>query len=221
MKEKKIHPMTKFASGKVSMVFGLLLVIALLVAAFFVLQPDISPLNGMEANAEDQTGAAEKPVADQQQPSAQARNYEKQLPFFVHDCADKNPRLQEQIRYFASHNPFFVRGDFDGDRKIDYAITVESRKTGKEGLLICFRDQKHTAVLLGLDADNPPPFWRLVDWDVNTPAEVARTTGHQGRPVGIRPSGEAIVMYWEDAVGFIYWDGGKFRWKQVILNKGG
>ena len=33
-------------------------------------------------------------------------------------------------------NPFYLRGDFDGDKKIDYAFAVIEIKTDKKGILI-------------------------------------------------------------------------------------
>ncbi len=115
------------------------------------------------------------------------------------------------------HNPYFVRGDFDGDNSIDYAVIVESRKNKREGLLICFRNKETRAILLGLDPNNPPPFWLLMNWDVETLEEVRQTLDSNGKPVGIKPKGESIVMKGEDWIGIIYWDGKKFLWKKVIL----
>lgn len=33
-------------------------------------------------------------------------------------------------------NPFYLRGDFDGDKKVDYALAVVESKTDKKGILI-------------------------------------------------------------------------------------
>jgi hypothetical protein len=33
-------------------------------------------------------------------------------------------------------NPFYLRGDFDGDGKIDLAVLVDQRSTGKSGIAI-------------------------------------------------------------------------------------
>lgn len=144
------------------------------------------------------------------------------LPFLVNDCFDKNKWLDKEIEVpnVLLHNPYFVRGDLDGDRSIDYAVIVESRKNGREGLLICFRNKEAKAVLLGLDPNNPPPFWLLMNWDIETPAEVRQALDSDGKPIGIKPTGESIVMKGEGWEGIIYWDGQTFRWKKVILNDG-
>ena len=148
-------------------------------------------------------------------------NYEKMLPFFVSGCNDKNKWIHEELDFPANlYNPNFLRGDFDGDGNNDYAIVVESRKDKREGILVCFRNKETKAVLLGLDANNPPPFWRLNDWDVGTSAEINEVVDYKGNAINIKPKGESIVMKWEDALGIIYWDGKDFRWKEVILNDG-
>ncbi|RMG04734.1 MAG: hypothetical protein D6735_06400 [Acidobacteria bacterium] len=144
------------------------------------------------------------------------------LPFFVYDCLDQNEEVAREIETQLPmiHNPYFVRGDFDGDGRVDYAVIVESRKTKQEGLLICFRKKKIRAVLLGLDPKKRPPFWLLMNWDVQTREEVVKIRNFKGESIGIRPKAESIVMKGEDWIGVIYWDGRKFRWKEVILNKG-
>jgi hypothetical protein len=145
------------------------------------------------------------------------------LPSFVYDCIDKNKWLVKEVDFpsVPLHNPYFVRGDFDGDRNVDYAVIVESRKNRREGLLICFRNKETKAVLLGLDPQNPPPFWLMLNWDVETLEEVKKITDAQGKLIGINPKGESIVMKGEDWIGIVYWDGKMFRWKKVILNEGG
>lgn len=144
------------------------------------------------------------------------------LPSFVYDCIDKNNWLVKEVDFpsIPLHNPYFVRGDFDGDKTLDYAVIVESRKNKREGLLVCFRNKETRSVLLGLDPQNPPPFWLLMNWDVETVEEVGKITDAQGKSIGIKPKGESIVMKGEDWRGFIYWEGTAFRWKKVILNDG-
>jgi hypothetical protein len=144
-------------------------------------------------------------------------------PSFVDECFDKNKWLIKEITIpdVPLHNPYFVRGDFDGDRTIDYAVIVESRKNNREGLLVCFRNKETKAMLLGLDPQNPPPFWLLMNWDVETLEEVSKITDAEGKSIKIKPKGESIVMKGEDWLGIVYWDGTMFRWKEVILNEGG
>jgi hypothetical protein len=143
------------------------------------------------------------------------------LPSFVYECLEKNKEISKEIDIpsVPLHNPYFVRGDFDGDRAIDYAVIVESREKNREGLLICFR-KTNRAILLGLDPKNPPPFWLLMNWDVETPNELSKIRDFRGNAVGIKLRGESIVMKGEDWLGIIYWNGKQFRWKKVVVNEG-
>jgi hypothetical protein len=52
----------------------------------------------------------------------------------------ENLYKQEKIKSIYSIrtdlNPFYLRGDFDGDKKQDYALGIVERKTDKKGILI-------------------------------------------------------------------------------------
>lgn len=214
MKEKLFIKLSEFCLNKSIRLFGLLVGVSLLVFAFLVFQP-VKPSTSQEKKDE-------KPVKEEQPIQEREPNYEMLLPSFLYDCTDKNKWIDNEVKFLVHiNNPYFVRGDFDGNGNNDYAVIVESRKDKREGILVCFRNKETKAVLLGLDPKNPPPFWRLYDWDVETPAQVSETTDYKGKSIGIKPKGESIVMKWEDGIGVIYWDGKEFRWKQVILNDGG
>lgn len=118
----------------------------------------------------------------------------------------------------AKRNPLYLRGDFDGDGKPDYALVVRKPKTNKNGLLICSGTGK--VVLLGatvtgrvfssMSADNfVAPYWQ-----VYTKAEVLELTkisSNVPRPIS-DIKGEAIGMIWEDGIALVYWDGNRYRW---------
>lgn len=177
---------------------------------FFACSVAVSDNQGQDPN--QSLSKSEAPVASEA--------YEPLVPQFIGNCLDHNSWLPKEISIPArpKYNPYFVRGDFDGDGGADYAVIVENRSTAQEGLLVCFRKTKSNAILLGLDRDKPPPFWRLEDLDVMTAKEINDNYDFQGRSVTIKPKGESIVMNWEDAMGLIYWDGKQFRWREVILN---
>jgi hypothetical protein len=40
-------------------------------------------------------------------------------------------------------NPFYLRGDFDGDKKADYALAIVESKTAKKGILIYHSTNKN------------------------------------------------------------------------------
>ena len=44
-------------------------------------------------------------------------------------------------------NPFYLRGDFDGDGKADYAIRIKSNGHGEVGIAVWLSSQKKMVVL--------------------------------------------------------------------------
>ncbi len=197
---------------KYTTIFCLLICGCLATITIFVLNSKETPKN--------QVDESENLLIEKKEKLGQERNYEKQIPMFVQDCSDNNKSLVlNKLNFFASHNPFFLRGDFDGDGNIDYAITVENVENKKEGLLVCFASKKKKAVLIG-PALKTPPFWSLRTWDIQTADEIKDLVDHKNNPINISPKGESIVMTWEDSVGVIYWNGKEFLWKLVILNEG-
>ena len=122
-------------------------------------------------------------------------------------------------------NPFYLRGDFDGDGKPDYAVLVINKRLKKSALAICL--STHNAIdLLGvggtklrvgtnedgydladfdwMDAWQVEPRLKLVPNELNSAATIAHMAGE-----GL------IVEKTEAASALIYWDGKKFRWYQL------
>lgn len=116
-------------------------------------------------------------------------------------------------------NPFYLRGDFDGDHSPDYAVLVIHRKDGKKGIAIWLSSRHDSpAVTIGAgtksrvgeeDSDN----WDFFDaWQVYSKQAVARGVG-EGKPPKL--TGEAILIEkTESASGLLYWNGKQFRWYQ-------
>jgi hypothetical protein len=119
---------------------------------------------------------------------------------------------------FVHTNPAYLRGDFDGDRRIDYAFAIKSKTDGSEGVAIC--DAKRKLTILG--AGSKPAFSDvpgdhfLTDWIVVGPSE----THELEREIStqVRLKADALYFVWEDGVGLIYWDGRKYMWIGAVLN---
>ncbi|MBS1505442.1 MAG: hypothetical protein JSS79_02240 [Bacteroidetes bacterium] len=110
-------------------------------------------------------------------------------------------------------NPFYLRGDFDGDKNIDYAIAVIEKKSSKKGILIYHPSSKKyflagAGQALGYGDDYP---W-MDAWQVYEKKYVGLGVGETKR---IKLKGEAILVEkLESSSGLIYWDGKKYEWYQ-------
>jgi hypothetical protein len=139
------------------------------------------------------------------------------LPATVETCL-QDQAVRGRIAVSLNVNPYYLRGDFDGDGKIDYAVAVKGTTSGKLRVLICTGTKR--VFLLGSEG-NGPAFSDMADdnffapsWMVYTRAEVNDLTKYTSNvPQAVPASrGEAIAMVWEDGISLIYWDGAKFRW---------
>jgi hypothetical protein len=109
-------------------------------------------------------------------------------------------------------NPFYLRGDFDGDSVVDYAFLVTSKKTKENGIAFYLSSQKKT-LIIGAGA----PFNKMTDLDFNGWFVYGKQKVFKGVAEGIPPvlKSEALFIKWEEsASAIVYWDGQKFRWYQ-------
>ncbi len=129
----------------------------------------------------------------------------------------KSPKVAG-LEIIEQINPFYLRGDFDGDGKPDYALQVRSRRKDGNGVLVC--TGRGSIFLLGSGiagsrfSDMPHDNFLAPQWVVLTKEEVAALAPFESNaphPVPV-VKGEAIAMIWEDGICLIYWDGAKFRW---------
>ena len=131
----------------------------------------------------------------------------------------KDPKgIRSIVEVEKKQNPFYLRGDFDGDNQPDYAVAVRDRKTKRLGVFIC--TAKGKTFMLG--ANNPQKVSDLPNdnfvsskWMVYTKQESAEVynpdTG--AHIISFPPKGESIVMVFDEgATCLIYWDGEKFKW---------
>lgn len=116
-------------------------------------------------------------------------------------------------------NPYYLRGDFDGDGTVDYAVAIRGRKTKRNGVLVCSGSGR--VFVLGADQPVTPPFSDMPgdnllapNWMIYSKAET-HELGRWKHNVPDPPPrilGESIAMIWEDGISLIYWDGHGFRW---------
>lgn len=67
-------------------------------------------------------------------------------PFVVSKCLQDETNGVEISRRM---NPFYLRGDFDGDGKLDYAVLVKDRKSEKQGYAFCFTGANRKPQIVG------------------------------------------------------------------------
>ncbi len=106
-------------------------------------------------------------------------------------------------------NPFYLRGDFDGDHKADYAVLIVQKKTRKGGILVCFGGGRHEPARLGagtpvaLEGGQESDDLTVFDaWNVEEPDRDYRKD-------------RIHLIAKEAGSGLFYWDGRRFRWRQL------
>jgi len=123
-------------------------------------------------------------------------------------------KLDKHYSFSYHLNPFYLRGDFDGDCKPDIAILVEEFKTGKKGIAVCHSATKQVFFLgAGTPIGNGGDDFKWMDvWSVYPEGPVGQGVGETSIPTLV---GEALLVEKsESASGIIYWNGKKYQWYQ-------
>ena len=142
------------------------------------------------------------------------------LPESVRIRFEKNQTL---ARYDLSDavNPFYLRGDFDGDGKQDYAILVVNKITKRRLIAIVRTGSKDVDIiggegeklLVGAGADAYPldDFNWIDAWHVEGKPRPALKKG-----AASKMAGEGIMVEkTESGSALIYWNGRTYQWKQL------
>ena len=125
--------------------------------------------------------------------------------------------FSKSYRLDGSLNPFYLRGDFDGDGKADYALRIKSKTDNASGIAI-WLSSLHKLLILG--AGSPFKVSSSVASDLNflnTWQVYAKGPVERGVESGPPPRliGDAILAgKRESASGLIYWNGKSFAWYQ-------
>lgn len=120
----------------------------------------------------------------------------------------------------ATINPYYLRGDFEGDGVPDYAVAVRGKATRRLGLLVC--TGRGLGFLLGATTPRSAPFSSMPNdnffahnWEVYSRSEAEAIAKYPDSPKPFPAvSGDSIAMIFEDGLALIYWDGARFRWAQ-------
>jgi hypothetical protein len=114
----------------------------------------------------------------------------------------------------ACINPYYQRGDFDGDGSQEYAVMVRDSSSSRIGIAFVRRRDLSIRIVgagrvLGKGGDD---FAWMDAWRVFDRGPVARGVG-EGTPPILR--GDALLVEkTESASALIWWDGKTYRWYQ-------
>jgi hypothetical protein len=110
--------------------------------------------------------------------------------------------------------PFYLRGDFNGDGKIDVAVLVKQRATGKVGIAIIDEATNNVTILgAGVSIGNGGDDFEWMDsWQVYTKERARHAAGETGVS---RLRGDALLVSRSEAASaLIYWNGKRYVWLQ-------
>lgn len=116
--------------------------------------------------------------------------------------------IRDRLDLLMTRNPFVVTGDFDGDGRLDVAVAVRDRASGKRGILILSRARRPVLLGAGTAFGNGGDDFDWLD---------AWRTDELGadRPPAARGRFAIHVEKMDAASAWIYWDGRRYRWHQL------
>lgn len=138
---------------------------------------------------------------------------EQNLPSWVRDSFLKNGLIQTySISYYI--NPFYLRGDFNGDQKSDIAVLIEKKSSSERGIAI-FHSNDSVVFILGAGkkiGNGGSDFKWMNIWSVYPKSAVSFGVGETSIP---SLKGEALhLVKLGSASGIVYWTGQKYVWYQ-------
>lgn len=122
-----------------------------------------------------------------------------------------NESLAKKYELSYRLNPSYLRGDFDGDGKVDVAVLVKERSTGKIGIaIISGASNKVTILGAGTAIGNGGDDFEWMDsWGVYSKDRIASGTSVP------KLCGDALLVSKDEAASaLIYWNGKRYVWRQ-------
>jgi hypothetical protein len=137
------------------------------------------------------------------------------VPPALRDAFSKKP-LDGKYDVSTHINPFYLRGDFDGDGIADYAVLVTEVVSHKQGILVWLSSVRNF-VFLGAGTPiqygaKPEDDLDFDEWRILGPNPADKTSSLE-LPPNLRHDA-IFVEKSESASGVFYWSRGRFRWFQ-------
>lgn len=142
----------------------------------------------------------------------QSIKLESQLPIWAQEKWQSIAKKQS-LEISTRINPFVWRGDFDGDRRADFAIFVSHTASKKEGIVMLFQSARKSLVLgAGVSFGNGGDDFSWIDsWSIEDRGSVQRS--FYEKPLLLK-SDALLVVKAESASALIYVAEGKPKWQQ-------
>ena len=125
-----------------------------------------------------------------------------------------NGLLRKKYELSFRMNPSYLEGDFNGDGKMDVAVLVKERPTGKIGIAIVHGAAGKVTILgAGIGIGNGGDDFEWMDsWKVYSKTAAAHSAAETSVP-NLR--GDALLVEKSEAASaLIYWNGKKYVWSQ-------
>ena len=125
-----------------------------------------------------------------------------------------NGSTGKKYELWSHLNPSYLEGDFNGDGKMDTAVLVKERSTGKLGIAIVnVTTGKVTILGAGIGIGNGGDNFEWMDsWHVSSKTRAGHASGETN---GHHLRGDALLVEkTEAASALIYWNGKRYVWSQ-------
>lgn len=126
----------------------------------------------------------------------------------------KEKQFDKKYKFITRLNPFYLRGDFNGDGRPDFAVLIERLSDKKQGIAV-FHDRDSIIHVIGAGrsfGNGGDDFTWMDVWHVY-PIDKVERGADEGLPPTLK--GEAfLVEKSESASAIIYWQGKAYAWYQ-------
>ena len=138
------------------------------------------------------------------------------VPEILAKCVEEIRSSHSDVELYTEINPFYLRGDFDGDSRMDYVAQIVRPRLhphlgiDSSGLVFCLasgRVDPMGAKLGPIPEDADRLLLISPSWEALPPDSTEVTAPGA--------AGDVVVMAWEDGTGVIYMAKGSYRWRWI------